>query len=85
MRKTEFCLCKNKGADQLPANPAADQHLCFHYIVQSLYFLNSKFQASSHLSFTAWFVSDLVGNPEDRFSHDVALLLFVPIRIISQM
>ena len=23
----------------------------------------------------AWFVSDLVGNPEDRFSHDVAHVL----------
>ena len=23
-------------------------------------------------SYTAWFVSDLVGNPEDRFSHDAA-------------
>ena len=27
----------------------ADQHLCFPYIVQSLYFLHTKFQASSHL------------------------------------
>ena len=35
-------------------------------IVQSLYFLNTKFQASSHL---LW-LSDLVGNPEDRFSHN---------------
>ena len=23
---------------------------------------------------TAWFVSDMVGNPEDRFSHDTAQL-----------
>ena len=42
-------------------------------IVQSLYFLNMKFE---HLAFlcdsTAWFVSDLVGNPEDRFSHNEA-------------
>ena len=37
-------------------------------IVQSLYLLNPKFQASSHL------VSGLVGNPEDRFSHDTAHL-----------
>ena len=42
-------------------------------IVQSLYFLNPKFQVSSHLSgCTARFVSDLVGNPEDWFSHNEA-------------
>ena len=41
------------------------------WIVQSLFYLNPKFQASSYLcGFTAWFVSDLVGNPEDRFSHN---------------
>ena len=45
-------------------------------IVQSLFFQNPKFQASSHLLwlYTAWFVSDLVGNPEDRFSYDAAHL-----------
>ena len=32
MRKTAFCICKNKDADQLPSNCAADQRLCFHYI-----------------------------------------------------
>ena len=39
-------------------------------IVQSLYFLNPKFQASS--SCTDRFVSDLVGDTEDRFSHNEA-------------
>ena len=45
--------------------------------MQSLYFLNLKFQDCSHL---LWLytsaVSDMVGNPEDRFSHDAARLLF---------
>ena len=36
-------------------------------IVQSLYLINLKFQASSSLLWL-WFVWDLVGNPEDRFS-----------------
>ena len=47
------------------------------WIVQALFFLNLKFQASSHLISvsTAWFGSDLVGNLEDMFSHDVAHLL----------
>ena len=37
-------------------------------IVQHLFFLNPKFQASG----TARFISDLVGSPEDRFSHNEA-------------
>ena len=51
MRKPAFCICKNKDADQLRGNHAADQRLCFFAtrIVQHLYFLNPKFQASSHL------------------------------------
>ena len=45
-RKPTICICENKGADQLRG---ADQHLCFCYtqIVQYLYFLNMKVQASS--------------------------------------
>ena len=38
-KKTYCCICDR----------AADQRLCLRYIVQSLYFINSKFQASSHL------------------------------------
>ena len=49
MRKSAFSICENKEADQLRGNREADQRLCFHYTVQSLYFLNMKFQASSHL------------------------------------
>ena len=42
-------------------------------IVQSLYFLSPKFQAFAILcGCTARFVSDLVGNPEDRLSHNEA-------------
>ena len=48
-RKPAFCICENKDADQLLCNCAADQRLCFPYIAQSFYFLNRKFQASSHL------------------------------------
>ena len=44
MRKTAFCICENKDADQLiSAFVFATQ------ILQSLYSLNPKFQASSHL------------------------------------
>ena len=30
--KSAFCICKNKGADQLHGKPAADQRLCLRYI-----------------------------------------------------
>ena len=32
MRKPVFCICENKGADQLRGNCTADQRLCFPYI-----------------------------------------------------
>ena len=50
MRNPDFCICENKDADQLPGNREADQRFVFAIrIVQSLYFLNPKFQASNHL------------------------------------
>ena len=69
MRKLDFYLCKNKGADkganQLRGNHAAGQHLCFCYMDSTIPLLPGS---------TARFVSNLVGNPEDRFSHDTAHL-----------
>ena len=32
MRQPAVCLCKTKGADQLPGNCAADQRLSYSYI-----------------------------------------------------
>ena len=31
MKKTAFCMCKNKDADQLRGDREADQGLCFRY------------------------------------------------------
>ena len=31
MRKLAFCICENKGADQLRGNREADQRLCFRH------------------------------------------------------
>ena len=65
MRKPAFCIMRKQRGR------SADQRLCFHYrIVQSLFSLNPKFQASSHR-----FVSDLVRNPKDRFSRDAAHII----------
>ena len=61
MRKLAFCIWENKDADQLHGNRKADQRLVFTtYIVQSLYFLNPKFQASSHL---LWLYSPVCVGP----------------------
>ena len=32
MRKPAFCICENKGVDQMRGNHASDQRLCFCYI-----------------------------------------------------
>ena len=68
MRKHALYMCENKGADQLRGSITADQRLCFLYIDCTIPLTISKFQVSSHLLHLR-FVSDLVGNPEDRFSH----------------
>ena len=57
MRKPAFCICENKGADQLRAFVFATQ------IVQSLYYLNPKFQASSHL---LWLYSPVCVGPGQK-------------------
>ena len=83
MRKPAFCVCENNGADQLcgsPAHRADDQRLCFHctYVVQSLYFLNPKFQASSNLLWLYRLVCVRPGQiPEDRLSHGTAQIIFL--------
>ena len=75
MRKPAFCICENKDADQLHGNREADQRLCFGYTDTTIPLL-SKIRNLTPLAIssdrTARFVSDLVGNPEDRFSHNEA-------------
>ena len=46
MRKSTFCICKNKDADQLRGNRKADQRLCFRYIDGTIPLL-SKSEISS--------------------------------------
>ena len=69
MRKLAFYICKNKDADQLRGNREADQRLCFRYTDTTI--RNFKILAI-FCGCTAWFVLDLVGNPEDRFSQNEA-------------
>ena len=72
MRKPAFCICKHKGADQLRIE--ANQHLGFRYIDSTInpstsYNPNFK-PLAIFCGCTAPFVLDLVGNTEDRFSHE---------------
>ena len=77
MRKPAFCICENKDADQLCGNRTADQRLCFHYIDSTIPLLSKSKKIQPLAIFCgcrARFVSDLVGNPEDRFSRVAAQL-----------
>ena len=61
VRKPDFCICENKDADQLRGNREADHVFVFAIrIVQSLYYLNPKFQFSSHL---LWLYSPVCVRP----------------------
>ena len=46
VRKPAFCLCKNKGADQLQCNHAADQRICFCYTDSTIPFLSKSIISS---------------------------------------
>ena len=50
MKKSDFCICENKDADQLRSNCAADQRLCFRYIDSTIPLL-PKSNISSHKPF----------------------------------
>ena len=42
MRKSDFCLCENKDADQLRSNCKADQHFCFRYVDSTIFLPKSE-------------------------------------------
>ena len=78
MGKPTICIGENKDADQLRGNREADHAFVFATrIVQFLFYLNPKFQASS--SFLCLCRPVCVGpvrKPHCWFSHEAALLLF---------
>ena len=71
--KKAFCFTYAKIKTQSSYAKLISAFVSATRIERFIYFLNSKFQASFHL---LWLYSpvmlDLVGNPEDRFSHDKA-------------
>ena len=64
MRKPNFYICENKGADQLCSNCTADQRLCFRYTDSTIPpLLIPIFKILAFFcGCTGLFVSDLVGN-----------------------
>ena len=72
MIKLASCICKNKDADQLAVTVQLFSTFVFAtWIVQSLFFLNLKIQASSHL--LSLYSQVCVGpGRKDRFSRDTA-------------
>ena len=74
MRKPDFCICENKDTDQLRGNCEADQRLCFHYMDSTIPLLSKTL--AIFCGCTDRFVCDLVGNPEDRFSHNEAQIAY---------
>ena len=76
MRKPDYYICENKGADQLRHNRATDQRLCFLCLDSTILLLSKSEVSTLWPSYVAvpagFFVSDLVGNTLDRFSHDAA-------------
>ena len=71
MRKPAVCICENKDADQHTKLISA--FVFAIRIVQSLYYLYPKFQASSYLLWLYSLVCVGPGQkPEDRFSQNEA-------------
>ena len=72
MRKPAFCICENKDADQLRGDRETDQRLCFRYTDSTIPLLPKSEISTDICGCSARFESNLVGNPEDRFSHNDA-------------
>ena len=91
MIKPDFCIYA-KTKKQISGAVTAQLISAFVFatrivqsIVQSLYFLNPKYfkPLVIFIDCTAWFVSYLVGNLEDRFSHNEAQLLQILILLFA--
>ena len=74
MRKSDFCICnKKKGADQLLSTFVS---LHIFYSPSTSYIPNFK-PLAIFCGCTARFVSDMVGDLGDRFSHGTAQLISI--------
>ena len=76
MRNPVFCICENKV--QISCAVAA-QLISTFVFVTSLYFLNASL--TIFCGYTAWFMSVLVRNTDDRFAHDIANIQADPVPV----
>ena len=72
MRKPAFCMCKNKGADQLHGYCAADLHICFHFIDSTISLLLNLIRNFKRLTIVCGCTARFMSDPKDRFSCDAA-------------
>ena len=78
LRKPDFCICENKGANQLCSNCTADQRLCFFAtrLVQFFFYLSQNFKPLACFCVcTDRSMLHLVVNPVDQFSRVAAHII----------
>ena len=79
VRKPTLCICENKDADKLCGNREADKRICFRDMDSTIPILSKSEISSFYIAIFSGcadrFVSDLVENHEDRFSHNKAQLI----------
>ena len=68
MRTPSFFICEHKDAEQL----ISAFFYCYNTDSTIPLLPNSEMSNLIFCSYTAWFVSALVGNPKNRFSHNEA-------------
>ena len=78
MCQKQVSISENKGAVQPLGYRTADHPLCFRYIDSTIHLLTKikNFKPLAVLfGCTVQFMSELVGNREERFSLDLALMI----------
>ena len=85
MRKPDFVYAKYKTQISCAVTAQLISGFCFRYTDSTIPLL-SEFKNFKPLAIysdcTARFVSDLVGNPEDRFSHNEVHILLVLVSVL---
>ena len=69
MIKPDFCICENKGADQLRGNREADQRLCFRYTDSTISLLSKSEDRFSQNEAHIYLTKSL----EKRVSQDITI------------
>ena len=74
MRKPAKLIAKSNAQISCAVNKTANQHLCFSYMDSTIPLLPDYRKIKPKAIFigrTPWFMSDIAGNSEERFSSDM--------------